>query len=73
MMDRLRFWFAKRLRYLADRIDDEHAMVAGVGYFYIQSGRGLVIERKGVQIHPEPSGVQIWYRRDEYKKKGWRD
>lgn len=69
-MKKFKKWLGKRLRFMADRVDDDHAFVAGVGTFEIVMGKGIVIDiTGGVQVYPEPEGVQIWYRRDEYARK----
>lgn len=69
-MDRLRFWIGKRLRYLADRIDDEHAFVMGPGYFNLVPGKGIVITKTdgGNMIRPSAPGTQLWYIRNQIKK-----
>lgn len=59
----IRHWIGEHLRYLADRVDDEHSFRCTGLTMTIEQGKGAVMHTGIGTVNP---GVPLWYRNHEY-------
>ena len=69
-MNKLRTFLGKHLRYLADRIDREHAFVMfTVATAKLKEGHGLIMDKtQGGRVDGKQSGLKLWYMNHEHDK-----
>ena len=64
-----RTWIARRLRYVADRIDPSTGPRAIGAHFNIVEGVGLVITQTfGIPVNPRALGCPLWFMQEDYDR-----